>query len=62
MAKAARAAGLDAASAPTPRFPYTFFTPGMQAMLTGGTTISDKPPGYQAPVLIDAKPAGVTNE
>jgi hypothetical protein len=34
----------------------------MQAMLTGGAVVGDKPPGYAPPVLIDAKPAGVTNE
>lgn len=55
-------ARLDAASATPARFPYTFFTAGMQAMLTGGTSVGDKPPGYHAPVLIDAKPAGVTKE
>jgi aryl-alcohol dehydrogenase-like predicted oxidoreductase len=53
---------LDAASATAARFPYTFFTPGMQSMLTGGAAVGDKPPGYHSPVLIDAKPAGVTNE
>lgn len=56
---AALRARLDAVSAPTPRFPYTFFTPAMQAMLTGGTVLGDKPAGYHAPVLIDAAPAGV---
>jgi aryl-alcohol dehydrogenase-like predicted oxidoreductase len=50
---------LDAASALPPRFPYTFFTPGMQAMLTGGAAVGDKPPGYAPPILTDAKPAGV---
>lgn len=55
-------ARLDAVSGMSPRFPYTFFTPAMQAMLTGGTTVGDKPAGYHARVLIDAKPAGVTNE
>lgn len=29
-------ARLDAVSAPAPRYPYSFFTPAMQAMLTGG--------------------------
>ncbi len=53
---------LDHASATPPRFPYTFFTPSMQAMLTGGTTVGDKPDGYYAPVLIDAKPASVTQD
>lgn len=31
---------LDDASAPSPVHPYTFFEPGTQAMLTGGTSIS----------------------
>lgn len=53
-------ARLDAISAPPPRFPYTFFSDSMQAMLTGGTTVGDKPAGYRAPVLIDTTPAGVT--
>lgn len=37
---------LDAVSAPDPRFPYLFFQPAMQAMLTGGATVGDKPPTY----------------
>jgi diketogulonate reductase-like aldo/keto reductase len=53
---------LDTASAPVTRFPYTFFTPGMQSRLTGGALVGDKPPGYAPPQLIDAKPAGVTVE
>jgi aryl-alcohol dehydrogenase-like predicted oxidoreductase len=53
---------LDTVSAPVTRFPYTFFTPGMQSMLTGGAVVGDKPPGYAPPQLIDAKPAGVTVE
>lgn len=53
---------LDAISAPNPRFPYTFFSDSMQAMLTGGTAVGDKPAGYQPRILIDAKPAGVTGE
>jgi len=53
---------LDKVSATPARFPYTFFTPGMQSMLTGGAVVGDKPASYYAPVFIDAKPAGVTNE
>jgi aryl-alcohol dehydrogenase-like predicted oxidoreductase len=53
---------LDAVSASPARFPYTFFTAGMQAMLTGGARVGDKPANYRPPVLIDAKPAGVTQE
>lgn len=52
-------ARLDAVSATPARFPYTFFEPGMQSMLTGGAVVGDKPASYHAPVLIDAKPAGV---
>lgn len=59
---AALRARLDAVSAVPARFPYTFFTDGMQAMLTGGSAVGDKPASYHAPVLIDAKPAGVTKE
>ncbi len=54
-------ARLDAASATSPRFPYTFFQPCMQAMLTGGASVGDKPDGYHAPVRIAGTPAGVTS-
>jgi aryl-alcohol dehydrogenase-like predicted oxidoreductase len=40
-------------------FPYTFFSPGMQAMLAGKHRVSDKPESYRSPVHIDATPAGV---
>ncbi|HTE17464.1 MAG TPA: aldo/keto reductase, partial [Armatimonadota bacterium] len=53
---------LDAASAPPPRYPYTFFTPEMQAMLTGGLPVGSKAPGYAPPVLTDAPPAGTASE
>lgn len=53
---------LDQVSALAPRFPYTFFTPGMQAMLTGGVPIGDKPVGYSPSFVLDAKPAGVAKE
>ncbi len=42
-----------------PSFPYSFFTPGMQAMLTGSAIVGDKPGSYYSPVKIEAKPAGV---
>jgi aryl-alcohol dehydrogenase-like predicted oxidoreductase len=51
---------LDAVSAPTPRNPHSFFIPSMQAMLTGGAAVGDKPAGYAPPVMLEAKPAGVT--
>ena len=50
---------LDAVSAAPASSPYTFFTPGMQAMLTGTNVVGSKPAGYNTPVLIDATPAGV---
>lgn len=53
-------ARLDAVSRPERQFPYYFFEPGMQAMITGGVTVGDKPPGYIAPVLIEGAGAGVT--
>lgn len=51
---------LNQASQTEPAFPYTFFTPGMQAMLTGGVIVGDKPEGYYPVVKFDAKPAGVS--
>lgn len=44
--------------APTP-FPYSFFTPGIQAMLAGIHAIGDKPKGYESRTLIDSPAAGV---
>jgi hypothetical protein len=55
-------ARLDAVSATPVRFPFTFFPPGLPAMLTGGTTVGDKPAGYAPPLLLDASPAGVTGD
>ena len=51
-------ARLDEASATKPGFPYSFFQPGMQGMITGGATVGDKPAGYAHPRLVDAEPAG----
>lgn len=42
-----------------PAFPYTFFTPGMQAMLSGGAKVGSKPSSYHSEVYLDAQPAGV---
>ncbi len=50
---------LNEASQPEVNFPYSFFTPGMQAMLTGGAKVGDKPDSYLKHKFIDAKPAGV---
>lgn len=55
-------ARLDLVSAVSPRYPYTFFSPAMQAMLTGGVPTGDKPAGYAPPQLLDATPAGVAKE
>ncbi|WP_337817754.1 aldo/keto reductase [Acidihalobacter sp.] len=52
---------LDEAGAPPAAYPYTFFTPGMQAMLTGANAIGDKPEGYAPRRLIQAQTAGVQN-
>ncbi len=53
------ASRLDQISAVPASFPYTFFTPGMQAMLTGTHAVGDKPKGYLQHTLIDAPAAGV---
>ncbi|MEM6463392.1 MAG: aldo/keto reductase [Pseudomonadota bacterium] len=37
---------LDAVSATAKAFPYTFFEPALQTMITGGTSVGAKPPGY----------------
>lgn len=50
---------LDGASAVAPSFPYTFFTPGMQAMLAGSNPLGDKPAGYAPGTLIQGEAAGV---
>jgi len=50
---------LDAVSARATGYPYTFFTPGMQTMLSGAAPLGDKPDGYQAPVRISGPAAGV---
>ena len=50
---------LDNASKLTSEFPYSFFEPEMQAMLTGGAKVGDKPSGYWSDISIEAKPAGV---
>jgi diketogulonate reductase-like aldo/keto reductase len=55
-------ARLDAVSARTPGFPYTFFTPAMQAMQTGGVPVGDAPPGYRQPILHAAPAAAVAKE
>jgi aryl-alcohol dehydrogenase-like predicted oxidoreductase len=51
---------LDEASRPQTRFPYTFFEPGLQGMITGGAAIGDKPKSYYQPVFVKGAGAGVT--
>ena len=55
-------ATLDAVSAPTPRFPYTFFDTEMQSGLTGGTTVALQPPGYWADIEVGGGSFGVTGD
>lgn len=52
-------ARLDAVSAPSVPYPYTFFTDAMQGMIHGGATVGDKPATYHRPVLIATQGAGV---
>jgi diketogulonate reductase-like aldo/keto reductase len=51
---------LDRASRPETHFPYTFFEPGLQGMITGDATIGDKPKSYHQPILVEGAGAGVT--
>ena len=55
-------ARLDAVSASPAPYPYSFFTPGMQAMLAGANPVGDKPLGYLPSTLIKAAAAGVGGE
>ena len=50
---------LDAVSQPEARFPYTFFQPQLQGMLTGGAIVGDKPSSYSQSILIEGSGAGV---
>jgi aryl-alcohol dehydrogenase-like predicted oxidoreductase len=45
-------ARLDAASAPEPLFPYTFFEDGQQQRIHGGVAVASKPQGYAPAVRI----------
>ncbi|MEO0440273.1 MAG: aldo/keto reductase [Pseudomonadota bacterium] len=53
---------LDAVSAREVRFPYSFFTPGMQAMLQGGATVGDKPASYLPDRTMTGEAAGVGSD
>lgn len=59
---AALLARLDTVSQPETRFPYTFFEPGIQGMITGGATVGDKPSTYHQPILVEGGGAGVESE
>jgi hypothetical protein len=50
---------LDEASALEERFPYSFFGPSVQEMVSGGKTVGQKPPHYQKEILFAStgKPA-----
>lgn len=53
---------LDAISAVSPKYPYTFFGQAMQGMLTGGVPLGDKPATYRSPVRVTGQGAGVASE
>ncbi|MEM6520817.1 MAG: aldo/keto reductase [Cyanobacteria bacterium P01_C01_bin.70] len=50
---------LDAASAMPKPFPYSFFGPELQGMLSGGATVGDKPSGYYRDKTVRSAGAGV---
>ncbi len=50
---------LDALSAPVSSFPYNFFGPELQGMLTGGATVGDKPDSYLPNRVVEGSGAGV---
>ncbi len=50
---------LDTVSAEPKRFPYSFFEPALQGMLTGGATVGDKPAGYLPERTVAGAGAGV---
>ncbi len=50
---------LKEAGNPVTEFPYSFFEPEMQAMLTGGAKVGHKPQSYWSGVSIEAQPAGI---
>lgn len=52
-------ARLDAVSEREKRFPYSFFTPGMQAMLQGGAAVGNKPAKYFPDHLMAGEATGV---
>lgn len=57
---AALGARLDAVSAPPKTFPYIFFEPALQSLLTGGAAVGDKPRGYRRDGLLEARPGGLS--
>lgn len=55
-------ARLDAASAVEPPFPYWCFTDPLQAMMTGGTRIGEKPPTYHRARFVSGPGAATGTE
>ncbi len=50
---------LTVASAGEATYPYSFFGPELQGMITGGATVGDKPGGYYTSHLFEGAGAGV---
>ncbi len=50
---------LNEVSQPEMHFPYSFFTPGMQTMVTGGVSVGSKPATYRKEKFFEAPPANV---
>jgi len=52
---------LDSISISPAPFPYSYFGSEIQARVTGGASIGDKPDGYAPPVLIEGEAVSVTS-
>ncbi len=50
---------LTSISTPEAAYPYSFFGPELQGMITGGATVGDKPAGYYTSHLFEGAGAGV---
>jgi aryl-alcohol dehydrogenase-like predicted oxidoreductase len=53
---------LTKASEPESHFPYTFFEPEIQGLITGGAVVGDKPETYVKQVLNEGEPATITTD
>jgi aryl-alcohol dehydrogenase-like predicted oxidoreductase len=53
---------LDAASGEPARFPYSFFQPALQGMLTGGVSVGEMPAGYHPDRMVRGAGAGVGSD